>query len=184
MKGKRETCSQEGRSKEICQMLLRSGADADGFLCFAEDAYKIHGFQVLLVLCRKCQNQLAGNVILSLLFPNAETHNIRISSLSRWEWGGDVGETCRKHEPQNALSAFQWTRLYMRWHWICLLGELTVTEWRNAGNFKNLRNSCLAHSWECSWPSSKAREKSRENQHSERWAKARGHLISEPCGSS
>ena len=69
--------------------------------------HKIHGIEVLLVLCRKCQNQLAGNLILSLLFPNAETRNIRISSLSRWELGGDVGETRWKHEPQNALSAFQ-----------------------------------------------------------------------------
>lgn len=29
MKGKREMCFQEGRSSEICQILLRGDADAD-----------------------------------------------------------------------------------------------------------------------------------------------------------
>ena len=138
--------------------------------------HKIHGIEVLLVLCRKCQNQLAGNLILSLLFPNAETRNIRISSLSRWELGGDVGETRWKHEPQNALSAFQWICLYTRWHQICL-GHWQCIGWINTAKFKNLRNSCLSRSWEFSWLFPKAREESRENQHSERWTKAHGTLL-------
>lgn len=63
----------------------------DRFFCFSEDAYKIHGLQVLLLLYRKRQNQLAGDLILNLLFPDAETGNIGISSLSQWELRGDVG---------------------------------------------------------------------------------------------
>lgn len=90
--------SQEGnifqnrRTNEMCQVLLRVWDDVDWFFYFCEDASKIHGLQVLLLLCRKRQNQLAGDLILNLLFSNAEIGNIRISSLSQWELRGDAGE--------------------------------------------------------------------------------------------
>ena len=72
----------------MCQMVWRGWDDIDWFLYFPEDTYKIHGGGVL-VLCRKWWNQLAGNLALDLLFPDAETGNISISSLRQWELEGD-----------------------------------------------------------------------------------------------